>query len=229
MRAFYTEYECPYFSDGRQTALNLYKPDIMEMQNYHLLLAKGFRRYGPFFYENACPNCDRCKPLRVKVDQFKMSKSQRRTWKKNRDVTVKIESNPVPTEEKADLYKKYILNKHQREDIKDLLANLINLHTGFTGIVEMDYYLEGKLVAVGIVDDAHNSISTNYVYYDTDFLHRRPGVFTALTELQLAKELKKEYYYMGFYIEECEKMNYKKFFRPNQLYINEEWADFIRE
>jgi len=39
--------------------------------------------------------------------------------------------------------------------------------------------------------------------------------------------MKKLHYYLGFYIEETEKMAYKKFFRPNQILRNARWKEFL--
>ena len=90
----------------------------------------------------------------------------------------------------------------------------------------MDYYLEDRLVGVGIVDEGRDSLSSNYFYYDTDFPERRLGVLSILREMALAGVMRKKYYYLGFYIEENPKMSYKKFFRPNQVLENGEWKDF---
>jgi arginyl-tRNA--protein-N-Asp/Glu arginylyltransferase len=38
--------------------------------------------------------------------------------------------------------------------------------------------------------------------------------------------MKKRYYYLGIYIEETEKMAYKKFFMPNQILRNARWITF---
>ncbi|HEX8947562.1 MAG TPA: hypothetical protein VF790_01300, partial [Dissulfurispiraceae bacterium] len=81
---------------------------------------------------------------------------------------------------------------------------------------------------VGIVDEGRDSLSSNYFYYDTSFLERRLGVFSILNEISLARSLKKRYYYLGFYIEETQKMSYKKHFRPNQILEGGKWKDFMR-
>jgi len=86
----------------------------------------------------------------------------------------------------------------------------------------MDYYLDAKLIGVGIIDEGADSLSSNYFYYDTGYLGRRPGVFSVLEKISLARQMGKKYYYLGFYIEEALKMSYKKYFRPNQLYQNGE-------
>ena len=91
----------------------------------------------------------------------------------------------------------------------------------------MDYFIGEKLIAVGIVDEGEDAVSSTYFYYDTAYLERRPGIFSILQEISLALSLGKKYYYLGFCIEETSKMSYKKHFRPNQVYENGEWRDFL--
>jgi arginine-tRNA-protein transferase len=134
------------------------------------------------------------------------------------------------TPEKIELYTKYLRAKHGEKKTGDAraLETLLTLHCGYAGTIEMDYTLEGRLIAVGIVDEGRDSLSSNYFYYDTDFLERRLGVFSILSEIVLAGSMKKGYYYLGFYIEETEKMSYKRHFRPNQILEEGEWKDFLK-
>jgi len=101
------------------------------------------------------------------------------------------------------------------------------MHYGFENTLEMDYFLDRKLIGVGIVDEGNDALSSNYFYYNTDVLERRPGIFSIIQEIILAQRMKKQYYYLGFYIEETAKMSYKKFFRPNQILRNGRWETFL--
>jgi len=78
------------------------------------------------------------------------------------------------------------------------------------------------------VDEALDALSSNYFYYDTDFLSRRLGVFSIINEILLCRQLGRKYYYLGFYVEETSKMRYKKDFCPNQIYEGGEWKDFLQ-
>ena len=93
----------------------------------------------------------------------------------------------------------------------------------------MDYYYGEKLIGVGIVDEAEDALSSNYFYYDTDYLERRLGVLSILKEIFLARVMEKKYYYLGFYIGKTAKMSYKKFFRPNEIYEKGRWRPFLEE
>jgi arginine-tRNA-protein transferase len=227
---FQEKYPCPYFEDGRMTAIEYLFPGEEDMKNYHKFLAKGYRRIGQIFYRNICEKCADCKPLRIETGKFIESRSHKRTLNKNKDVRVKIPRDPSLTAEKILLYEKYINTKHEGnkdEEQGDPLTTLISMHYGYHGIIEMDYYLEERLIGVGILDEGRDSLSSNYFYYDTDFPDRRLGILSILKEIALAGEMKKKYYYLGFYIEQNPKMSYKNSFRPNQILENGKWKNFL--
>ena len=154
-----------------------------------------------------------------------MSKSQKQTLKKNRDIRLEINAHPSVTAEKLNLYIKYLNVKHADKEKDDYMykLHLATMHYGYTYAIEIDYFIDDRLIGVGIVDEASDSLSSNYFYYDTDYLHRRLGVFSILKEISLARLIGKKYYYLGFYIEDTPKMSYKKNFRPNQIFENGEW------
>lgn len=91
------------------------------------------------------------------------------------------------------------------------------------------YRIDGRLVAVGVVDILPNCLSSVYTYYDPDFNFLALGVYTALRELELTRKLylgdPKEflYYCMGYYVHECQKMRYKGQYYPSYLLCPESY------
>lgn len=226
---FYDQSPCPYFEDGRISTVEYIYPDEDDMLRFHEYLANGYRRLGRVFYRNVCKNCEECRPLRIKVEDFKPSRSDRRTLRKNHDVRIETVSPPFITPEKIHLYDSYIASKHEKdrsEVIDNTISILFSMHYGFHQIIEMNYFAGDKLMAVGIVDEGQDSLSSNYCYYDTEYLGQRPGIFSVTQEISLAVSRGKKYYYLGFYIEKNQKMSYKKDFRPNQILVNGKWKDF---
>ena len=227
---FQDESICPYFEDGRMSTVEYVIPGDNETGNFHEFLAMGYRRLGRSFYRNICEKCSSCLPIRLETEKFRPGRSHKRTLKKNEDIQIDILFNPSITPEKINLYEKYVRTKHPDTKSRDAgysLNILLTIHHGYIGIIEMDYYLRGKLVGVGIVDEGGDALSSNYFYYDTACLDRRPGVFSILQEISLAAALGKKYYYLGFYIEENPKMSYKKYFRPNEIYETGKWREFL--
>jgi arginyl-tRNA--protein-N-Asp/Glu arginylyltransferase len=220
---------CPYIDDDRTASLEFVLPAEGLARNFHKFLAAGYRRLGSVLYRNTCRGCSSCRPIRLETEKFRASKSQRRTFRKNRDVRVECRI-PSVTPAKIDLYKTYVSSKHpagQEDEIGDCAMTLSSLHHGYAGSIEMDYFVGERLIAVGVVDEGEDALSSAYFYYETDSLDRRPGIFSILKEISLALSLRKKYYYLGFCIEEVPKMSYKKSFRPNQVYEGGEWRDFL--
>ncbi len=225
-------YPCPYFKDGRTSTLEFLLPSIDEADQFHTFLAGGYRRIGRAFYRNICNTCTDCIPLRLEANSFKLSRSHKRTAKCNEDIKVQVITEPIISADKISLYNKYINSKHPDDNPEtppDSVNTLFNIHYGYRRAIEMNYYLQDRLIGVGIIDEGDTALSSNYFYYDTEYLDRRLGIFSILQEIALAKRLGKEYYYLGFYIEENQKMSYKKYFRPNQVFKNGSWTEFLKE
>jgi arginine-tRNA-protein transferase len=224
---YQSEMPCNYYNDGRLERLELFYPDPIQMEEYHLFLKMGYRRYSNFFYHTICPNCRECVPLRIKLNQFQLTRSQKRTLRKNKDIKIEVNSQSFLDENKIALYAKYKTTKHPDNEIHQFDQEIAHFHYGFSHVLELNYFIEDKLIGVSILDDTKDGLSAVYFYYDTDYLDRRLGVFSALSEIELARETGKKYYYFGYYIEGIQRMAYKKFFRPNQILKNGIWVDFL--
>lgn len=79
------------------------------------------------------------------------------------------------------------------------------------------YRIDGKLVAVGVLDLLPHAVSSVYLFYDPDWQEWDWGKISALRETALAIEGGYDYYYMGYYIHSCVKMRYKGRFEPSYL------------
>lgn len=95
------------------------------------------------------------------------------------------------------------------------------------------YFLDDRLVAVGVVDVLPLCLSSVYVFYDPDLPRLQLGRYTALREVQWVQRVSRRcprlrYYYMGFYIHSCAKMRYKAEYRPSQLLcpVTGAWVDY---
>lgn len=225
-------FPCAYFGDDRMSAIEYLYAEEDCSKRFHEFLAGGYRRIGSIFYCNVCDECADCKPIRLETEKFRPSRSQKRALKKNTDIRLEIQTPAIITGEKVDLYMRYLDSKHSgkgHKEPRDYETVLSNIHYGYAHTIEMDYYDGDKLIGVGIVDEAEDALSSNYFYYDTDYLERRLGVLSILKEILLARVMGKKYYYLGFYIEGTAKMSYKKFFRPNQIFEGREWREFLGE
>lgn len=105
--------ECPYL-ENLEWVSYMFRVDEIRSSVYEKLIDNGFRRSGHFFYKNKCPNCAECISIRICVEDFKRSRSQRRIWKRNKDL--RIVQHPVEFDSEGfDLYRQYCLWKHKSE------------------------------------------------------------------------------------------------------------------
>ncbi|CAM9705112.1 unnamed protein product [Scytosiphon promiscuus] len=84
------------------------------------------------------------------------------------------------------------------------------------------YRIDGRLVAVGVVDILPKCLSSVYCFYDPDYRALALGKLTALKETDFVREAHAirpalRDYYMGFYIHTCPKMSYKGSYTPSSL------------
>jgi arginine-tRNA-protein transferase len=79
------------------------------------------------------------------------------------------------------------------------------------------YRLDGRLIAVGVLDLLPHAVSGVYFIYHLDFEKWSFGKLSAVREACLALEKGYEYYYMGYYIHSCKKMRYKGEYQPQYV------------
>ncbi|XP_051049112.1 arginyl-tRNA--protein transferase 1 isoform X6 [Phodopus roborovskii] len=97
------------------------------------------------------------------------------------------------------------------------------------GSFHQQYWLDGKIIAVGVIDILPYCVSSVYLYYDPDYSFLSLGVYSALREIAFTRQLHEKtsqlsYYYMGFYIHSCPKMRYKGQYRPSDLLCPETYV-----
>uniref|UniRef100_A0A0A9W6C3 Arginyl-tRNA--protein transferase 1 n=1 Tax=Lygus hesperus TaxID=30085 RepID=A0A0A9W6C3_LYGHE len=97
------------------------------------------------------------------------------------------------------------------------------------GSFHQQYWLNGKLIAVGVIDILPKCVSSVYFYYDPDYSHLSPGTYSSLREIEMVRKFSRidpelQYYYMGYYIHSCPKMRYKSKFCPSYLLCPETYT-----
>lgn len=210
------ENPCPYLP-GLTARKRAFLAEAMDGELYHDLMDRGFRRSGDFFYAMDCENCRACVPLRVPVDTFQPSKSQRRVLRRNPDVALTAQ-RPQCTDEVFALYQRYLAFQHpdsgQTGETQQQLE--ASLYANIVDSVELRYTIGDRLVAVSLVDLCSRSVSAVYHFYDPDERDRSLGVFSVLAEIDWTRQLGVPHYYLGYWVEGAETMHYKANYRPHE-------------
>ncbi len=216
------EHPCPYLEDrvARERAFGL---SDCPQGLYKHLMDYGWRRSGRIVYKPACVNCSACVPIRVPVNDFKPSRIHRRITRQNEAIETTVDS-PKASDEKFDLFVRYQKARHtgdmctQRDQFEQFL------YESPVASVELEFRLDGKLIGASIVDRDGDALSAVYTWFEPDLSDRSIGTWAILRSIGFAKECEIPYYYMGYFIEDCRKMNYKIAFKPFELGDSEgEW------
>jgi arginine-tRNA-protein transferase len=88
-------------------------------------------------------------------------------------------------------------------------SQIVNGKEQLLGSYHQCYRLDGRLIAMGVLDLLPHCVSGVYMLYHSDFAEWQFGKLSALREAALALEGGYQYYYMGYYIHSCTKMKYK--------------------
>nr|CAI5853599.1 unnamed protein product [Callosobruchus analis] len=99
------------------------------------------------------------------------------------------------------------------------------------GSFHQQYWIDEKLIAVGVIDILPRCVSSVYFFYDPDYRSLTLGTYGALREVYFTRSLQKtlpdlKSYYMGFYIHSCQKMRYKGRLTPSFLLCPETYQWF---
>ncbi len=209
------EVPCPYLPDqlARYRALAM---DAMPPAAYQRFMDAGFRRSGHVVYQPACRSCRACLPLRVPVADFIPRDSQRRVWRRNRDLQVAV-GRPHATDEKLALYNRYNTEWHGGEELT-LAAFAETFYASCVETLEFTYRTsDGTLIAAGLCDLTPQALSSVYFYFHPALAARGLGTYGALCEIDFARGHGLPFYYLGFWIERCPSMVYKANYRPHEL------------
>jgi arginyl-tRNA--protein-N-Asp/Glu arginylyltransferase len=182
------------------------------------LLALGDRRVGRSLYRPSCPGCRACETIRVPVERFEPSRTQRRVWKRGqRELRVEL-CGPSFSEEHVALF-----NRHRR--LRGLARHEGSMPPeGYDAwlvqtcceTVEIRYLRGDALVAVAITAMGARAASAVYTYFDPDHSDLSPGTYSVLWQIDWARRLGLEQLYLGLYIAGNRHMAYKVRFLPHQ-------------
>ncbi|SFV54548.1 Arginine-tRNA-protein transferase [hydrothermal vent metagenome] len=185
------------------------------------VIARGWRRFGNYFFHPICEGCDACKSIRIDTKHYKYSKSQRKSIKRNQDTEI-IVQKPTLTQDHLTLYNKYHSFKaetdawkHRKISQREYQENFVEGAHEFGK--EVLYIRDKKLIAVDLIDILDDGISSIYCYYDPDYASLSLGTYSLIYQIKLAKVLDLPWIYLGYWVDGCKAFAYKPRFQPQEI------------
>lgn len=217
-------HDCSYLADEKATTYFVDPEQAMSGGLYEHLSSLGFRRSGNHVYRPQCANCQACIPARVPVQLFTPNRQQKRCLKRNSEIEF-IEVETIDTDEHYQLYETYIAERHRDGDMfpatPEQFKGFLSKEWNITHYFELR--LNGTLVGVVVSDQLSNAFSAVYTYFDPSLANRSLGTLGVLLQIERAKALNFQYLYLGYWIKNSPKMNYKSQFQPLEILLPEGW------
>ncbi len=217
---------CPYGLAQRAVYHQALFPAIDD-ETMGRLLANGYRRNGNCVYAMRCPACQDCVPIRLRPDEFRPDRNQRRVWKKNSDVRAGV-APPAMTRENLALLDRFLRTRfpESRSTAEEYYAGFFI--TSISRCFEIRYRVKDRLIGVAIVDGSSRWLNAVYFYFDPDEGWRSPGTMNILYLINFCRGHKIDFFYLGYWIEQVGAMRYKAAFHPHELFIDHSWQRVCR-
>jgi arginyl-tRNA--protein-N-Asp/Glu arginylyltransferase len=219
---------CPYL-DAKIARLPMRLPTRpLTSAEFSERLHVGDRRQGLVLYRPSCAECNACEAIRLDIQSFEPSKTQRRIFKRG-ESELRVEIGDLSlSSEKVALYNKHkvgreLMGEGDPIDESGYGAFLVD---SCTESFEIRYLLGDHLIGVAIVDRGTDALSAVYTYFDPEFGPFSPGVYSIMKQLDLCKQWGLRWLYLGLYVRGCSSMEYKAKYLPHERLRDGKWVVF---
>lgn len=226
---------CPYLPDMQERKVFTHLVGEKAIRVNDMLTQGGFRRSQNIAYRPACEHCRACISVRVCVDRFKPTRSQKRILSKNRDLEG-VAMPTAPSAEQYALFKEYLHQRHPTGGMVamtslDYAMMVEDTHVN-TKLIEYrrrgpDSGITGKgegpLIAAALSDVLGNGLSMVYSFFDPVESNRGLGSYMILDHVERARKMGLPYVYLGYWVKGSPKMDYKTRFKPQEHLTMSGW------
>ena len=228
---------CPYLQGREERKL------FTSLQGEHAaklndtLSKQGFRRSQNVLYRPSCLECAACLSARIRVADFKLSKSQRRVLKRNADLSRRTRA-PWASEDQYALFRAYLDDRHADGGMADMdvfeFAAMIEETPIKSRVVEYTTSPEndaprGDLTAVCLTDVLDDGLSMVYSFYAPERRATSLGTYIILDHIRIAQDAGLPFVYLGYWVPGSPKMDYKSRFSALEVYRGNEWQALDRD
>ena len=125
-----------------------------------------------------------------------------------------------------DLFLKYSNSRHVDSQMRLMTLEEFNSFLYESPVKNKVYDLiddKNNILGVMLLDCLDHGLSAVYSFYDPNFLHKGLGTLMILKAVEITEKFGLDYLYLGYWIRESKKMNYKAVFNNLEIYCNNSW------
>ena len=219
-------FPCSYIEGNSEKRIYI---DLKNFRNKISIISElsrsGFRRSYDHMYIPHCDSCNLCVSSRINLKKFNYTKSTLRNLKKNLDLSLSFNTKNIK-EERYELFIKYCSQRHNNgqmqymriEEFENFFHNNNN-DTIIVDLIDSKRNLYGSIL-LDILEDGYSAV---YSFFNPHSKKRGLGKNLILRCLELLKLNNKNNLYLGYWVKDCNTMDYKSSFEGLELFINGEW------
>jgi arginine-tRNA-protein transferase len=192
------------------------------------LLANGWRHNATDFYRFSTTLLNgevvEIMPLRIVLEKFLPSRSQKRVLAKNRDLKIVIRNASISRT------KEMMFQRHKqrfKDNIPDSIFDFLTTRASSVPCrkKEICAYLGNRLIAANFLGIGQTSTDAVYTIFEPEECKRSLGTLMILAGIRYSQELKRRYYYPGYAYHTPSVLDYKKRFAGSEYYDwdSEKW------
>lgn len=134
----------------------------------------------------------------------------------------------VYTTEYFELFRRYLTSRHVDGAMADPSASEFSefLLSSWCETFFMEWRAPaGELLAVAVTDRLRGALSAVYTFFDPHCQQRSLGTYAVLQQIDFARQERLDWLYLGYWIDGCQKMSYKRRFHPHQVLSQDAWQE----